>query len=90
MNIKTELTVRNIDQTINEFIDEFATNGKVIVKSNLIEKIDLAGIQFLLALVKLSFSNQENIQLRIKVSHESRALMEKSGFYEIFNYILTK
>ncbi len=87
MTISAELTIRNIDTTVNQFIDEFSSGKKVVVKSESIEKIDVTGIQFLLSIIKLSFENKGKIQFNIKVGNESRALIEKNGFKEIFNYI---
>ncbi len=87
MIIREELTIRNIDKIVNEFIDEFSTGKNVTIKSDSIEKIDLAGIQFLIAVIKLSFESKGKVQLKIKVGNDSQALMERNGFKDIFNYI---
>jgi hypothetical protein len=90
MKINGELTIRNIDKIVNEFMDEFSSGKKVIVKSESIDSIDITGIQFLLSLIKLSFEDKSKVQLNINVGNESRILIEKNGFKDIFNYISNK
>jgi anti-anti-sigma regulatory factor len=84
--IKNELTIKNVGEIRADFIRGLSSEKKIILKSEILEVIDLAGIQFLLAVIAI-LKMDNKVSLQLKVSKESKLLIEQNGFKEILSYI---
>jgi hypothetical protein len=82
-----ELTIKTVEKIKHEFIDKISLDKKVIIKFDLRDNIDLAGVQFLLSVIKYSELQEDRVILELKISRESKALLEKSGFKGIFTKV---
>lgn len=82
-----ELTIKNVEKTRTEFIEKISLDKKVVIKFDLKESLDLAGVQFLLSVIKYSESHEDKVTFELNIGRESKALLEKSGFRGILTHV---
>lgn len=80
----TSLTIDGIKEIQNKFHELIEENKNIILKSESIEIIDLAGIQFLIYAKKIAAKQKIKLTFDFTPSEQVLDLAVKTGFSKIF------
>jgi ABC-type transporter Mla MlaB component len=75
-----QITIDNIHDLLKKFNSALKNNQSIEIKNEMLENIDLTGIQFLYYAKKKSEAEGKKIHIDIKLTENMKALIQNSGF----------
>lgn len=83
LTLESEITFSNSKELLDNFLAKIDKFDTLVMQGN-IDFIDLTGIQALYSIRKSLINHEKSIALGIKMNEETKNLILRSGFKEIF------
>jgi anti-anti-sigma regulatory factor len=83
LTLESELTFANAKELLDNYMAKMDKFDTLVMQGN-VELIDLTGIQALYSIRKSLKENKKTIAIGIKINEDTKNLVLRSGFKEIF------
>jgi hypothetical protein len=86
LTLENELTFANSKELLKNYISNIDKFDNLVMQGN-IESIDLTGIQAIYSIRKSLVAKNKSLAIGIKINEESKNLILRAGFKELFETI---